>query len=411
MQETSFPRSEIRVVFFEGISDTAVESFRDAGYERIERHGGALTGSDLVEAVRDAHIVGLRSRTQLTAEVLGHAKKLVAVGCFCIGTDQVDLGAARRRGVPVFNAPYSNTRSVAELVIAEAILLLRRVPERNMACHRGEWQKSAIGSHEARGRTIGIIGYGHIGSQVGVLAEMLGMRAIYHDIDSKLSLGNAEAARGLNDLLERSDVVTLHVPDTPETVRMIGEAEITRMRPGTVVLNASRGNVVDLDALAKGLRSGHIAGAAVDVFPEEPKAKGQLFEAPLVGLDNALLTPHIGGSTEEAQAGIGREVSDKLLRYSDDGSTLSAVGFPELTLPRQSSGARLLHVHENRPGMLRAINEVIGNSDANIDAQFLRTMDDVGYVVTDVGAERDAAVALEKRLRKVDGTLRSRVLF
>lgn len=411
MQETSFPRSEIRVVFFEGISDTAVEAFRDVGYERIERHSGALTGSDLKEAVRDAHIVGLRSRTQLDAEVLGHARKLVAVGCFCIGTDQVDLGAARRRGVPVFNAPYSNTRSVAELVIAEAILLLRRIPERNMACHRGEWQKSAIGSHEARGRTIGIIGYGHIGSQVGVLAEMLGMRAIYHDVDSKLSLGNAEAARGLNDLLAKSDVVTLHVPDTPETVRMIGAAEIARMRPGAVLLNASRGNVVDLDALRASLESGHLAGTAVDVFPEEPKAKGQRFDAPLVGLDNALLTPHIGGSTEEAQAGIGREVVEKLLRYSDDGSTLSAVGFPELTLPRQSSGARLLHVHENRPGMLRAINEVIGDSDANIDAQFLRTMEDVGYVVTDVGAERDAAVDLEKRLRKVDGTLRSRVLF
>ena len=411
MQETSFPRSEIRVVLFEGISDTAVDSFRDAGYGQIERHGGALTGSELVEAVRGAHIVGIRSRTQLSAEVLGEAKKLVAVGCFCIGTDQVDLGAARRRGVPVFNAPYSNTRSVAELVIAEAILLLRRIPERNMACHRGEWQKSAIGSHEARGKTIGIVGYGHIGSQVGVLAEMLGMRAIFHDIDAKLNLGNAEAARGLNDLLEKSDVVTLHVPDTPETVRMIGAAEIARMRPGSVLLNASRGNVVDLEALAASLRSGHLAGAAVDVFPEEPKSKGQLFEAPLVGLDNALLTPHIGGSTEEAQAGIGREVSEKLVRYSDDGSTLSAVGFPELTLPRQSAGARLLHVHENRPGMLRAINDLIGDSEANIDAQFLRTVEDVGYVVTDIAAERDAATDLEARLRKVDGTLRSRVLF
>lgn len=411
MTETSFPRSEIRVVLFEGISDTAAEAFRAAGYGSVETHPRALTGDDLVEAVRPAHVIGIRSRTQLTAEVLAEAKKLVAIGCFCIGTDQVDLGFARRRGVPVFNAPYSNTRSVAELVIAETILLLRRIPERNMGCHRGDWQKSAAGSHEARGKTIGIVGYGHIGSQVGVLAEMLGMRVLYHDVESKLPLGNVESAHGLGDLLERSDAVTLHVPDTPDTVGMIGEEEIRRMRPGAVLLNASRGKVVDLEALRDALRSGHLAGAAVDVFPEEPASKEAPFSSPLVGIDSALLTPHIGGSTEEAQAGIGREVAAKLLRYSDDGSTLSAVGFPEVTLPAQRAGARLLHVHENQPGMLGSINDVIGRGEANIDAQFLRTVEDVGYVVTDVEASREAAWALHQELRALPGTLRSRVLF
>ncbi|MEE2941277.1 MAG: phosphoglycerate dehydrogenase [Planctomycetota bacterium] len=411
MTEPSFPRSEIRVVLFEGISDTAAEAFRDAGYGNVETHPRALTGDELVSAVRPAHVIGIRSRTQLTAEVLAEAKKLVAVGCFCIGTDQVDLGFARRRGVPVFNAPYSNTRSVAELVIAEAILLLRRIPERNMGCHRGDWQKSASGSHEARGKTVGIVGYGHIGSQVGVLAEMLGMRVLYHDVTTKLPLGNVEPARDLDDLLERSDAVTLHVPDAPDTIGLIGERELRRMRPGAVLINASRGKVVDLEALRGALVGGHLAGAAVDVFPEEPASREAPFASPLVGVDSALLTPHIGGSTEEAQAGIGREVAAKLLRYSDDGSTLSAVGFPEVTLPPQRAGARLLHVHENQPGMLGAINDVIGRGDANIDAQYLRTVEDVGYVVTDVEASREAALTLQSDLRAIPGTLRSRVLF
>ena len=411
MTEPSFPRSEIRVVLFEGISDTAAEAFREAGYGNVETHPRALTGDELVAAVRPAHVIGIRSRTQLTAEVLAEARKLVAIGCFCIGTDQVDHGFARRRGVPVFNAPYSNTRSVAELVIAEAILLLRRIPERNMGCHRGDWQKSAAGSHEARGKTIGIVGYGHIGSQVGVLAEMLGMRVLYHDVTTKLPLGNVEPARDLDDLLERSDAVTLHVPDAPDTIGLIGERELRRMRPGAVLINASRGKVVDLEALRGALVGGHLAGAAVDVFPEEPASREASFASPLVGVDSALLTPHIGGSTEEAQAGIGREVAAKLLRYSDDGSTLSAVGFPEVTLPPQRAGARLLHVHENQPGMLGAINDAIGRGDANIDAQFLRTVEDVGYVVTDVEASREAALALQADLRAIPGTLRSRVLF
>lgn len=411
MSKTSFPRAEIKVLLLEGVAESAVEAFRAAGYERIETHTGALTGDDLLTAARDAHVIGIRSRTQLDAEVLGEAKKLVAVGCFCIGTNQVDTVAARRRGVPVFNAPYSNTRSVAELVIAEAILLLRRVPEKHMACHRGDWAKTAQGSREARGKTIGIVGYGHIGTQVGVLAEMLGLRVLYYDIEPKLELGNVEAANGLRTLLQNSDVVTLHVPATDETEGLVGASELSAMRDGAVLINASRGNVVDLDALSSELKSGRLAGAAIDVFPAEPKANGSPFESPLIGLDNVLLTPHVGGSTEEAQLGIGREVAEKLLRYSDDGSTLSAVGFPEVNLPRQKSGARLLHVHENQPGMLMAINEVIGESAANIDAQYLRTLDDVGYVVTDVAIERSAGLELGTALRRLPGTLRSRVLF
>jgi len=409
--ETSFPRSEIRVLLLEGISPTAADAFRRAGYSRIEEVGSALAGDELRRALEDAHFVGIRSRTQLDESALEGARKLVAVGCYCIGTNQVDAAFARRRGVPVFNAPYSNTRSVAELVIAEAIMLLRGVPQKNMSCHRGEWLKSAVGSHEARGKTLGVVGYGHIGSQVGVLAEMLGMRVIYHDVVSRLTLGNAESAGSLDDLLRRSDVVTLHVPELPSTRNLMGAEELGSMRDGAVLINASRGQVVDLDALRGELERGRVAGAAVDVFPTEPKSAGERFESPLAGLDNVLLTPHIGGSTEEAQAGIGREVTEKLLRYSDDGSTLSAVDFPEVSLPPHTGDARLLHVHENRPGIMSAITEVIGRSAANIDAQYLQTLDDVGYVVTDVAAERAAAQSLMAELRQLEGTLRTRVLF
>lgn len=409
--ETSFPRSEIRVLLLEGISPTAADAFRRAGYSRIEEVSSALAGDELRRALEDAHFVGIRSRTQLDESALEGARKLVAIGCYCIGTNQVDAAFARRRGVPVFNAPYSNTRSVAELVIAEAIMLLRGVPQKNMSCHRGEWLKSAVGSHEARGKTLGVVGYGHIGSQVGVLAEMLGMRVIYHDVVSRLTLGNAESAGSLEDLLRRSDVVTLHVPELPSTRNLMGAKELSSMRDGAVLINASRGQVVDLDALRGELERGRVAGAAVDVFPTEPKSAGERFESPLAGLDNVLLTPHIGGSTEEAQAGIGREVTEKLLRYSDDGSTLSAVDFPEVSLPPHTGDARLLHVHENRPGIMSAITEVIGRSAANIDAQYLQTLDDVGYVVTDVAAERAAAQSLMAELRQLEGTLRTRVLF
>ncbi len=407
----SFPREEVEVLLLEGIHPSAVACLASAGYSHVTAHAAALSGAELHRALSEAHVVGIRSRTQLDAEALAAARRLVAIGCFCIGTNQVDTGFARRLGVPVFNAPYSNTRSVAELVIAEAILLLRRVPEKHMACQRGEWLKSAAGSHEARGKTLGVVGYGHIGTQVGVLAEMFGMRVLYYDIDPKLPLGNVEPVSSLDELLGRADVVTLHVPETPETAGMVGARELGQMRPGAVLINASRGQVVDLEALRASLSSGALAGAAVDVFPVEPRNSGDRFESPLLGIESALLTPHIGGSTQEAQDGIGREVAEKLVRYCDDGSTLSAVDFPEVTLPPQSSGARFLHVHENRPGILQALNVEIGRGAANIDAQYLRTLDEVGYVVTDVSTTREHGFEIERRLRRVPGTLRSRVLF
>ncbi|MDO1529160.1 phosphoglycerate dehydrogenase [Fulvimonas sp. R45] len=409
--KTSFPKQDIRVLLLEGVSRTAVEAFQRAGYTQIEYHAKSLPEGELLERIAEAHIVGLRSRTQLTAEVLSHAKRLIAAGCFCIGTNQVDLGAAERLGIPVFNAPYSNTRSVAELVIAEAIMLLRGIPQRNAQCHRGGWSKSAAGSYEARGKVLGVIGYGHIGTQVGVLAEGLGMQVIFHDVETKLALGNARAAAGLDDLLARADVVTLHVPETPATKLMFGAREIAAMRPGAVLINASRGSVVDIEALAGALRSGHVAGAAVDVFPVEPKGNDDPFVSPLVGLDNVILTPHIGGSTLEAQDNIGIEVASKLVRYSDNGSTLSAVNFPEVSLPEHPRSRRLLHIHRNVPGVLSRINELFSAGNINIDAQFLQTDAELGYVVIDVAADEAQANALKDQLAAIPGTLRSRVLY
>jgi D-3-phosphoglycerate dehydrogenase len=409
--KTSFPKSDIKIVLLEGIHPSAVETFGSAGYPLIERHDKALPHDALLEAVADAHIIGLRSRTQLDAEVIAHARRLLAVGCFCIGTNQVDLAAARDRGVPVFNAPYSNTRSVAELVIAEAILLMRRVPERNAQCHRGDWGKSAEGSFEVRGKTLGIVGYGHIGTQVGVLAESLGMHVLYHDIEPKLALGNAVPARGLDDLLARSDIVTLHVPQTPETAGMIGAQQIAGMRRGASLINASRGNVVDIEALADALRDGRIAGAAVDVFPKEPKGRDDTFESPLRAFDNALLTPHVGGSTQEAQLNIGSEVASKLVRYSDNGSTLSAVNFPEVSLPEHAGSRRLLHIHRNVPGVLSRINEVFSQGGVNINAQYLRTAGDLGYVVVDVSAPEAQSESLREQLAAIPGTVRTRLLY
>ena len=409
--KTSFPKQDIKVLLLEGVSRSAVESFHRAGYSQIEFHEKALPEADLKARIADAHIVGIRSRTHLTEEVLQQAKRLIAVGCFCIGTNQVDLAAARLQGVPVFNAPYSNTRSVAELVIAETIMLLRGIPQKNALCHRGGWTKSAAGSFEARDKVLGIVGYGHIGTQVGVLAESLGMRVIFHDIESKLSLGNARAADSLDDLLERADVVTLHVPETPSTKLMIGERELSRMRQGAVLINASRGTVVDIDALAASLRSGHISGAAVDVFPLEPKGNEDAFVSPLVGMDNVILTPHIGGSTLEAQDNIGIEVASKLVRYSDNGSTLSAVNFPEVSLPEHPRSRRLLHIHRNVPGVLSRINELFSAGNINIDAQFLQTDSEVGYVVIDVAADEKQSAALRDQLAAIPGTLRSRVLY
>ena len=409
--QTSYPRQDIKVLLLEGVSASAVEVFHRAGYSQVELHAKSLPEDELKARIGEAHIIGIRSRTQLTAEVLAQAKRLIAVGCFCIGTNQVNLGAARLAGIPVFNAPYSNTRSVAELVVAEAIMLLRGIPQKNAQCHRGGWAKSATGSYETRDKVLGIVGYGHIGTQVGVLAESLGMRVIFHDIETKLALGNARAVSSLDELLERSDVVTLHVPETPATQLMIRAEQLAKMHAGAMLINASRGSVVDIEALAAGLRDGRLAGAAVDVFPLEPKGNDDAFVSPLVGMDNVILTPHIGGSTLEAQDNIGIEVASKLVRYSDNGSTLSAVNFPEVTLPEHPHSRRLLHIHRNVPGTLSRINELFSAGNLNIDAQFLQTDSEVGYVVIDVSADEAQANALKTKLAAIPGTLRSRVLY
>jgi len=409
--KTSFPKKDIKIVLLEGIHPSATEALHAAGYSQIEHHEKALPRAELFKAITDAHIVGLRSRTQLDAEAIAHTRRLLAVGCFCIGTNQVDLRQTRELGVPVFNAPYSNTRSVAELVIAEAILLMRRVPERNAECHRGGWVKSAEGSFEVRGKALGIVGYGHIGTQVGVLAESLGMHVLFHDIEAKLALGNASPARDLGDLLARSDIVTLHVPQTPETARMIGAAEIGGMRRGAMLINASRGNVVDIEALAAALRDKHLAGAAVDVFPKEPKSRDEEFQSPLREFDNVLLTPHVGGSTQEAQLNIGTEVAAKLVRYSDNGSTLSAVNFPEVNLPEHAGSRRLLHIHHNVPGVLSRINEVFSQGGVNINGQHLQTDGDLGYVVIDVSASAEQSEGLREQLAAIPGTIRTRLLY
>ena len=410
-KKTSFPKSDIRVLLLEGVSQTAVETFRAAGYSQIEFHEKSLPEDELKARIAEAHIVGIRSRSYLTAEVLAEAKRLIAVGCFCIGTNQVDLEAAELAGIPVFNAPYSNTRSVAELVVAQAVLLMRGIPEKNAQCHRGGWSKSAAGSHEVRGKTLGIIGYGHIGTQVGVLAEAMGMNVVFHDIETKLSLGNARPAQGLDDLLARADVVTLHVPETASTKNMFGAAQIAAMKRGAHLINASRGTVVDIDALAAALESGHVGGAAVDVFPVEPKGNADPFVSPLTKFDNVILTPHIGGSTLEAQENIGVEVAAKLVRYSDNGSTLSSVNFPEVTLPGHEDSLRLLHIHRNVPGVLSKINEIFSQHALNIDGQFLRTDPKVGYVVIDVNADEAQAAVLREELAAIPGTLRTRVLY
>ena len=405
----SFDKSRLKILLLEGVHETAVEAFRRAGYETVELRAGTLAEDELKALVADVHFLGIRSRTQLTEAVFAAAERLVAVGAFCIGTNQIDLDAAARRGVAVFNAPFSNTRSVAELVLAEAILLLRDVPAKSAAAHRGAWAKSVGRAREVRGKTLGIVGYGSIGAQLSVLAEGLGMRVVFHDTAAKLSIGNAVPLDTLGDVLEQADVVTLHVPETPETTGLIGAAEIARMKPGAVLINASRGTVVDLEALAGALRAGHLAGAAVDVFPVEPRSNDDPFASPLQGLDSVILTPHVGGSTVEAQQNIGTEVAEKLVRYSDNGSTATAVNFPEVMLPAHPGKHRLLHVHRNVPGVMGAINAVFSATGTNVAAQYLQTRGDVGYVVIDVDtASSDEALA---NLLEVPGTIRARVLF
>ena len=405
----SLERNKLKVVLLEGIHPSAVEAFTADGYTQIETHPKALEGQALIDAIADAHFVGLRSRTQLTAEVLEKAQKLVAVGAFCIGTNQIALDAAARRGVPVFNAPFSNTRSVAELVLAEIIMLMRGIPQKNALLHRGGWMKSAANSFEVRGKTLGIIGYGHIGTQLGLLAEHLGMRVVFYDIETKLPLGNARQLATQDELLAEADVVSLHVPETPDTKNMMGAEQIARMKKGSFLINASRGTVVDIDALAAALESKHILGAAIDVFPVEPKGNEGDFQSPLIRFENVLLTPHIGGSTGEAQESIGREVASKLIRYSNNGSTLSAVNFPEVSLPAHPGLCRILHIHRNVPGMLTRINERLSNAGINIASQYLQTNQHVGYVVVDVENEGSAEALHE--ISDLEGTIRARVLY
>ncbi|KFZ28399.1 hypothetical protein IDAT_08795 [Pseudidiomarina atlantica] len=413
MSQVSLAKDRIKFLLLEGVHQSAVEILKQRGYSNIEYVKTALDEAELCEKIRDAHFVGIRSRTQLTERVFAAADKLIGVGCFCIGTNQVDLAAARRHGVVVFNAPFSNTRSVAELVLAEIIMLLRRIPEKNAAAHRGGWDKSANGSYEARGKVLGIIGYGHIGSQLSILAEQLGMQVRFYDIESKLPLGNASAVASLDALLAQADVVTLHVPETAQTQWMIDAPQLAKMKPGSLLINASRGTVVQIDALANALRSGHLAGAAIDVFPVEPSSNNAIFESPLRGLDNCILTPHVGGSTQEAQENIGVEVAGKLAHYSDNGSTLSAVNFPEVSLPTHHGSRRLLHIHENRPGMLTRINQLLAEQNINVSGQYLQTDADVGYVVIDVDTPQESTIADEllEQMRTIEGTIRARVLY
>jgi D-3-phosphoglycerate dehydrogenase len=405
----SVPKDKLKFVLLEGIHPSAIETLQADGYTQIVTSPKAANGDELVALIADAHFVGIRSRTHLTAEVLERCSKLTAVGCFCIGTNQVDLRAALRKGVPVFNAPFSNTRSVAELVLAEVILLMRGIPQKNALLHRNGWSKSAAGSYEVRGKTLGIVGYGHIGTQIGVLAEQLGMQVVFHDIEAKLPLGNARQLPSLEALLTTADVVTLHVPETPATQWMIGAAQLAQMKRGAHLINASRGTVVDIDALTASLESGHLAGAAVDVFPVEPQGNDARFESPLTRFDNVLLTPHIGGSTAEAQENIGREVAAKLTRYSDNGSTVSAVNFPEVALPEHTGRCRLLHIHRNVPGVMAAINERFSKAGINIAAQYLRTNEEVGYVVIDV--DSTASQVAQDELCGIPGTIRCRILY
>ena len=407
----SSSKGSIRTLLLEGVNDSAVELFVSSNFSNIERLPKALDADGLLQAIKGVDLLGIRSRTQLTHEALAGADRLVAVGCFSVGTNQVDLDAARQRGIPVFNAPFSNTRSVAELVIGEIVMLLRRIFPRSSAAHKGGWDKSATDSHEVRGRTLGIVGYGNIGSQLSTLAEGMGMKVIYYDHTDRLRHGNTEPVESLQNLLAQSDIVSLHVPETPATYGMIGEAELRLMKRGAYLINNSRGTVVDLDALSRAVREGHLAGAALDVFPVEPSSNSERFESPLQGLENVILTPHIGGSTEQAQDRIGREVARKMIDYVDSGSTMGAVNFPQVQLQARSLGARFSHVHRNAPGMLRRLNEVFLQRDINIFAQYLETDNEVGYVVLDADLAGQSSSEILDEIRELDGTIRARLIY
>lgn len=408
MTKVSLPKEKIKILLLEGLHPSTVETLKANGYTNIETLKTSLPEDELIKKIKNVHFIGIRSRTQLNEKVIASAKKLVAVGCFCIGTNQVDLKATLIRGIPVFNAPFSNTRSVAELVLGQIIILLRGIPAKNAKAHRGEWDKSAVGSYEARGKTLGIIGYGHIGTQLSILAEHLGMRVQFYDIEDKLVLGNSIQLKSLKQLLNTSDIVSLHVPETAHTQNMIGAKELSQMKQGSILINAARGTVIDIDALVDALESGKLNGAAIDVFPIEPKSNSEEFESPLRAFDNVILTPHVGGSTQEAQQNIGIEVAGKLAKYSDNGSTLSAVNFPEVSLPSHVNRSRLLHIHLNRPGVMTQINQAFADHNINIAAQYLQTIEEVGYVVIDVEADRaDDAFA---QLEAIEGTIKTRLL-
>jgi D-3-phosphoglycerate dehydrogenase len=408
-QKTSYPKEKIRILFLENISDAAVKNFRGHEYSNVEKITKALTEDDLVREIKDVHILGIRSKTQITKKVLDAAKKLQAIGCFCIGVNQVDLEAATRNGVVVFNAPYSNTRSVAELVIGLSIMLIRRIPDKNKAAHDGTWMKEAKNSFELRGKTLGIIGYGNIGSQVSVLAEAMGMKVIFYDVETKLPLGNAEDAKSLKELLTRSDIVTLHVPETSQTKNLINKTNLKYFKKGSILLNYARGEVVDLDALRKAIIDGTIGGAAVDVFPEEPEKNGDRFQTPLQDLPNVILTPHIGGSTEEAQENIGEDVSAKLFNYLEKGITFGSHTVPALALPPQEGSHRILHIHNNVPGVLSEINTTLSKNNINILGQYLKTNDEIGYVVLDV--DRQISSKALQLLKEVKQTIKVRMLY
>ncbi len=406
---TSYPKEKINILFLENISDLAMKQFIDSGYVNVKRKTGAISEAELIKEIKNVHILGIRSKTQVTENVLAAATKLQAIGCFCIGVNQVNLAAATAQGVAVFNAPYSNTRSVAELVIGASILLVRKILDKNIAAHQGAWMKDATGSHELRGKTMGIIGYGNIGSQVSVLAEALGMKVLFFDTETKLPLGNANDSKNLKELFQQSDVVTLHVPELSSTKNLINRNNLQHFKQGAILLNYARGEVVDLNALSKAIASGHLGGAAIDVFPQEPEKNGDAFKSVLQGLPNVLLTPHIGGSTQEAQSNIGQDVSAKLFNYLEKGISTGSHSIPPLALPAQEGAHRILHIHNNVPGVLSQINTLLSENNINILAQYLKTNDSIGYVVLDV--DKSLSKNAIELLRGVKETIKVRMLY
>lgn len=408
-KNTSYPKEKVNLLFLENISDSAIRFFKDAGYNSVRKLTGAMSEADLIREIKDVHMLGIRSKSQINSRVLEAANKLQAVGCFCIGVNQVDLKAATNKGIVVFNAPYSNTRSVAELVIAASIMLIRRIPDKNKAAHEGIWLKESKGSYELRGKTLGIIGYGNIGSQVSVLAEALGMKVIFYDILTKLPLGNAVAKKSLKEVTSQADIITLHVPETAATKNMINKSTLKNFKKGSILINYARGEVVELDALAKSMQDGLISGAAVDVYPWEPEKNGDKFQTPIQNLPNVILTPHIGGSTEEAQENIGEDVSNKLFQFLEMGITTGSHTVPSLNLPPQEGTHRILHIHRNVPGVLSAINTELSNNKINILAQNLKTNDEIGYVVLDV--DKKLSNRAFQLLKEVKETIKVRLLY